>query len=257
MTTVSIEEANFVDRWINGKYCVKMPKFLAEHPSFDNWERERFASMEENLKRGDILFDIGAETGHISAVYAQFVGAENMVLAESNPDNWQNIKATWDTMNLSTPLATVNALISDKTVMASSQPHMQMGDWPECAKSGRIWTPRSYRYVWEHAHNTNQITIDDMSLLLFSDQFFKGLDRKIPPRAITIDVEGAELLVLRGAEVVLKEFSLLVWVSIHPELMKKNLDHDEQMLYSYMRDLGYVGEHLATDHEVHVLFRKD
>ena len=242
---VTIQEANFVDRMINGKYRVKMPAFLAAHDSFDNWERERFDSMEKNLKPGDVLFDVGAETGHISAVYARFVGAQNMVLFEPNPDNWQNIKATWDLEELPTPLATRCALVSDKTHVPDTNYGLdQLDGWPALAWTGRIWTPRSYRYIHEHAHNTAQIALDD---------FVK--DTEIVPKAITVDVEGAEIKVLRGARGVLATIRPLVWVSIHPDLMLEHYKTSVDQLHAFMFECGYDGEYLATDHEVHMLYR--
>lgn len=244
MSTVSIEEANFVDRVINGKYRVKMPAFLAGHDSFDNWERERFQSMEENLKPGMVLFDVGAETGHISAIYARFVGAENMCMFEGNPDNWQNIKATWDAEELPTPLTTINALVSAKTTTAVIGPRIYVNHWPDCALTGRVWTPRSYRYIHEHAHNTNQITLDDFYALTTAK-----------PAAITIDVEGAEFEVLKGAEASLLGFRPLVWVSLHPDLMLRHYQSTVRDVHEFMEKVGYREEYLATDHEVHMLYR--
>ena len=245
MSTVTIKQANFVDRMINGKYRVKMPKALAEHDSFDNWERERFECMEAHLKLGDVLFDVGAETGHISAIYAGFVGAPNLVMFESNPDNWQNIKATWDEMGLAKPGATVVALVSDvgEQPEGTEELNKQEDGWPVCALTGRIWTPRSYRYVWEHAHNTPQVTLDEFAA-------FSGWI----PDAITIDVEGAELKVLRGAARLLRVRQPLVWVSIHPDLMRANCGHEPEMVQRFMTDLGYCSTHLATDHEVHMFY---
>jgi FkbM family methyltransferase len=247
LSTISIAEANFVDRMINNKYRVKMPEFLAKHDSFDNWEPERFASMEANLKQGDILFDVGAETGHMSAVYAGFVGAENLVLMESNPDNWQNIKATWDLEGLATPRDAVCALIGEEDhPIPNDQFNDQFGKmdgWPLCAQTGRIWTPRSYRYLWEHAHNTPQISLD----------YYVKISGIIP-NAITIDVEGAEAKVLKGAWRALEVHRPLVWVSLHPDLMLEHYGNTTEDVHKFMGHCGYDGQYLATDHEVHFLY---
>lgn len=245
MSTISIAEANFVDRKINGKYRVKMPAFLAEHDSFDNWERERFDSMEQTLTRGDVLFDVGAETGHISAIYARFVGPENMVMFESNPDNWQNIYATWQAEGLADPLATFCGLVSDKTEAAKcNYDSAYLGVWPMPALTGQIWKPRSYRYIHEHAHNTEQTTLDDFAAT-----------KKVEPTAITIDVEGAEFEVLKGARNLLRMIRPIVWVSVHPDLMLAHYGHGVKELLNLMNLLDYKETWLATDHEIHYLFR--
>jgi len=245
LSTMSIQEANFVDRWINGKYRVKMPKFLAAHDSFDNWERERFASMEEHLKQGDVLFDVGAETGHISAVYARFVGPGNMVLFESNPDNWQNIKATWDAEGYVQPLATFCGLVSDRSqTVPTNYDTEQIHGWPVPAHTGQIWTPRSYRYLHEHFHNTDQVSLDDF------------VNRNaLAPTAITIDVEGAELSVLIGAKTVLQANRPLVWVSLHPDLMRDHYQSSVRDVNNLMHEVGYEDEFLANDHEVHMFYK--
>lgn len=247
MTTVSIEEARFVPRLINGEHEVMMPEFLAQHPSFDDWERVRFASMKEHLNRGNVLFDVGAEVGSISAVYAKFVGPENMVMFEGNPDNWQNIKATWDVMKLATPLCTAQVLVSNVVNIPNiDKQDIFPNGWPDCAKTGRIWTPRSYRYIHEHAHNTTQTTIDSFVAVL-----------EIIPDAITIDIEGAELLALQGAINVLKSIKPLVWVSIHEDLMMKNYGHHPMDVLALMDFCGYTRQHLGTDHEAHYFFRPE
>ena len=73
-TFIPLAAVQFVEQLVCERYRVKIPKFLAEaHEWWDSWEKERFASIQENLREGDILFDVGAETGWISAIYAQFV----------------------------------------------------------------------------------------------------------------------------------------------------------------------------------------
>ncbi len=246
MDTVTIEEAQFVDRMINFKHRVKMPSFLAAHGIWDNWEPQRFDSMEANLHQGDILFDVGAEVGPMSAIYSRFVGAENMVLMESNPDNWQNIRATWELEGLATPKATFCGLVSDKSDMPEGIDYAlgQRDGWPVCALTGRIWTPRSYRLIHEHAHSTAQTSIDAFVATT-----------GIAPTAITIDVEGAEFKVLTGARKTLKTFKPLVWVSVHEDLMLRDYGAKPHSIYDVMEFCGYKGEHLATDHEAHHIFR--
>ncbi len=245
MNTVTIAEAQFVDRMVNGKYSVKMPSFLAAHDNWNNWEPERFASIEQNLKRGDTLIDVGAEVGTISAIYARTVGGENMVLLEGNPDNWQNIKATWDLEGLPIPKATFCGLVSDKTEMPEGMDYSaeQSEGWPVCALTGKIWTPRSFRLIHEHAHSTQQIKLDD---------FVSAMTLK--PAGITIDIEGAEYRALSGARETLDRFKPRVWVSVHPDLMERNYQDRPEQIFALMDELGYTKHHLATDHEMHFFF---
>lgn len=200
--------------------------------------------MESLLNRGDTLFDIGAETGEISAIYARFVGGENIAMIESNPSNWQNIRATWDENNLPTPRATLCALVGNKVVEKDADfDRSYVGKWPAVACTGKIWTPRSFRYLHEHSATTPQITIDR----------FIAYTQAIP-KAITIDCEGCELQILQGAFNALSFHRPLVWCSVHPELMARDYGSTPEDVLSLMEAFGYTHTHLATDHEEHHLF---
>jgi hypothetical protein len=74
------------------------------------------------------------------------------------------------------------------------------------------------------------------------------------PTALTIDVEGAELRVLRGAARTLMTYRPTVWVSIHPAFMDEMYGDRPEQIHDLMAGLGYEGHHLATDHEEHWRF---
>lgn len=243
MNTVSeFNTVRVADRW-----NVAMPIGRAGCCNWATWERCRFDNMATHLRRGDVLYDVGAEQCEISAAYAQIVGGDSMVMMEPHPGLWANIKATWEANRLATPAGFYVGLVGAETRDAEVEPDFDaaMRDgWPECAH-GDFWVHRSFRYIHEHAGSTPQTRLDDFAARL-----------GVPPRALTIDVEGYELSVLRGAVGLLTERDLLVWVSVHPDLMEKHCGHHADELHALMRELGYVGEHLGTDHEQHWLFRR-
>lgn len=225
------------------EYKVWMPDWLAEWDVYGDWEVERFNSMRDNLKQGDVLFDIGAELGWQSIIYAQFVGPENMVLIEPSAKMWPNIKATWyKNFPKQKPLACFVGLISDET--SNLVTTLDPGVFPEQA-SGQLVHLVSYNYIHEDGNKIQQITLDDYCE-------FTG----IVPDALTMDIEGGELLVLRGAERTLRNYNLKVWVSIHDELGKKFYGFSADDIHKFMAECGYKGQHLATDHEEHWYFTK-
>lgn len=219
-----------------------LPEPLASWDTFSVWEKERTRSMRDNLKQGDVLFDIGSEHGWLSCVYAQFVGAQNMVLFEPTPEFWPNIKATWEHNGLATPKANVWALVGSEN---GTQPSIAINDWPEQAKTGRLIPKLAYRYIHDESHvaETPMITIDT-----FVEQ------TGIVPDAISADTEGAEILIIRGAEKTLREHHPIVWLSVHPDLALRDGYGDVQNIYDFMGSLGYTSTYLATDHEVHEVF---
>lgn len=76
----------------------------------------------------------------------------------------------------------------------------------------------------------------------------------IVPDALTMDVEGAELLILRGARQTLKMYKPKVWISIHPDLGERDYGITKEETLKFMQDLGYKSEFLAKDHEEHWYF---
>lgn len=218
-----------------------MPDWLAEWDVYGDWEVERMDSMRDNLKKGEVLFDIGTEVGWLNIVYAQFVGPENMVLIEPTAEFWSNIMHTWQHNFKVPPLACHFGLISDKT---TSNFVLPLHTYPAEAE-GELINKLAYRYIHEHGDRLPQITIDDYCA-----------KTGIKPDALTMDTEGSELLILKGAEKTLKARNLKVWVSIHPELGERDYGVKPQQVHDFMAECGYKGEYLATDHEEHWYFTK-
>ena len=116
--------------------------------------------------------------------------------------------------------------------------------WPKESK-GELVSVNRYEYINQHSVGIKQMKLDDL------------VERSgITPTAITIDVEGAELLVLEGAEKTLTENDLKVWVSIHPDLMEESFNKTKADVHRFMENLGYSKRYLATDHEEHYLYLK-
>lgn len=213
---------------------------VADWDAPSHWERRRCFSMEEKLKPGMVLLDVGAEHGWLSALYASFVGPENMVLIEPSPEFWPNIRKTWAANGYADPLACWAGFVSnvnknDSTDFAPGWPLYADLDAPECGGM-------AYRYLFGE-HDIPAITIDTLALTLGR-----------PVDAITIDIEGAELLAIHGATDVLTYAKPLVWISIHPDLMERDFGQAKQELLDLMDRRRYDGTLLEIDHEEHWLF---
>lgn len=227
--------------WDEGQppeYQLVLPEPLASWDVWEYWERPRVHSLCDHLEQGMVLFDIGTEQGWCNLVYAQFVGPENMVLIEPTQEFWPGIKATWQKNGYPDPAACYDGLLSDKTTDSRTS----FDPWP-VACDGDLIDRNKYQYVHEHEAGILEMRLDD--LVWFGNTV---------PDAITIDVEGAELLVLHGAENTLREWHPKVWVSVHPDLMARDYGTGPDELHAFMESLGYRGEHLATDHEQHWMY---
>lgn len=241
---------------INGRWMIWTTNAIAEwdglsgDPTLDSgWEACRFRSMQRELKYGDIFFDVGTEHGAISTVIArEFVGAENMVLFEPSPEFWPNIEKHWRHNGLNHPLGCWSGFVADTSDPGVSVLASRV--WPDGATADVPEVPgMAYRYL-NDSRGIPKISLDDY------------IDRSgIHPTAVNIDVEGAELLVLKGLQQELgNRYSnlSLVWVSIHPDLMERDFNDTKQELLDYMaaRGTGWNATHLGTDHEEHFLFER-
>lgn len=212
------------------------------------WEYERFRSFRENLRWGDVFFDVGVEHGWISAVLGQeFVNPATMHLFEPSPEFWVNIRRTWEHNQLDQPAGMFHGFVSDYSdIIVEFAPQSMYTSWPEAAdpKAPEVGAMayRDLRYPG-HIHS---ISIDDYCAITGAR-----------PTAINIDVEGAELMVMRGAEqTIAKGWVPNIWISVHPDLMEKNFGHTPDQLMSFMASCGYTGKRLGIDHEEHWRFER-
>lgn len=221
------------------EYQFHLPVPLADWDVFACWERERFHSMRDHLAQGDVLFDVGTEQGWTNLIYASFVGPENMVLIEPTQEFWPNIRHTWEHNYPVLPKACYPGLLSDTTTDTATE----FAPWPAAA-DGPLIDRNKYQYIHANTDNIKQLTIDDL------------VQRSgIIPDAITIDVEGAELLVLHGATDTLVDHRPQIWVSVHPDLIARDYNATADHVHRFMESLGYTPTFLAEDHEQHWMYQ--
>lgn len=222
------------------RYQINAPAWVVDREERPHYEKDRFASMEANLKRGDVLFDVGAELGWQSCIYAQFVGPENMILIERVMEFWPTIKDTWEANFDVKPKATFPGFASFRT-RASFEPDSFRDSWPHVA-----YFPKMENFVgWK------DFLMCDTGSEVALDKLFA---KTTVVNAITIDVEGAELKVLFGAEKILAEQRPLVWVSVHPAQRLAAFGAKKHEIFELMAEHGYQCQYLGVDHEEHYFF---
>ena len=224
---------------INNKWEMNLPEHRDQSLQWAYWEIERNAALNKNIRKGDILVDAGSEQGDLPAMFATW-GAQ-VFLIEPNPLFWPTIKQCFE-MNDVKPIGYFTGFASDTCLMPEEllEEPFQLQDhdgWPGCAWMDNLQN-NDFRNVLERHHDTPQTTIDSLNL--------DHID------VINMDIEGAEVLALRGAEQTLREDKPLVFVSVHPSFMLKDHGVTQEQLLEWLESLGYEWEILATDHEVHV-----
>lgn len=209
------------------------------------WEKERLEHMRQYIKFGDVVFDIGSEEGDLSAVYASW-GA-NVIPFEPDPYVWPNFRFVWEANGFRTPMAYFVGFAANQTILDPKEIEPAFAikskdGWPGCA-FGEMITNHGFRNETERSHDTPSITIADFYI-------FSG----IIPKMITIDVEGAEYEVLKGAWYILFAFRPFVYVSLHPDFITDKYDYTACELFDFMLGLQYEPEFIIYDHEYHWFF---
>lgn len=225
---------------INGQWSLMLPEHRAARPEWDiangGWERERLDAMHAVIRPGHVVWDVGAEEGDMSALFVLW-GAD-VVLAEPNPLVWPNIRAIFEGNRLRNPLWCWPGFFADR---ARDPLHPGYGLWPESAY-GPVIGDHGFCRV-EERPDLLQTTID------------ATVAAGVPaPHVITMDVEGAEHLVLAGAAETLERYRPHVFVSVHPEFMHAHYGLPDGLgtVLELMAGCGYGdGQLLAVDHEQH------
>jgi FkbM family methyltransferase len=234
---------------INDRWDLWVPTHRANRPEWPWWEATRLAAMSHFIEPLDVVYDIGAEEGDFPALFATW-GAKVM-LVEPNPKVWPNIKAIFEAndlqeMILGSFVGFASDVTADATVVDGpmhQEAIIRGSAWPECA-DGAVIGDHGFRHLAEETDTTPQMTIDRMvSLWNFE-----------PPNHITMDVEGSEMRVLKGAEATIQAFRPYVWISIHADAMRTMYGNDPQEISAFFRLLNYEEIFLSYDHESHYLF---
>lgn len=225
---------------INGKWDLLLPEHRAVRPEWvTGWEPERLDAMREVIKPGMVVLDIGAEEGDMPALWASW-GAK-VFMVEPNMRVWSNIRAIWEG-NGYEPLGWFAGFAGPETKFYDeyTAKTINKDGWPLCAYD-TVQAEHGFDHLAESAHWINQTRIDDLPIM---------------PDVITVDVEGSEYEVMKGAERVLTEGSPVVFVSVHPEFMFHNHNDYEAHFHNFMHKMGYAKKWLAFDHEHHWVYTK-
>jgi len=161
------------------------------------YERELSVLLFKAVKRGSTCLDIGGWRGFYAGVMA-LAGASRVYIFEPLPANCSRIRRLID-LNPKLPIELIEAAAADQKGTAEFQtmPDSSMGKL-----SASSFHPRD--------RGTGTIEVRVATL---DDLFTQG--RIGAPSVIKIDVEGAELLVLRGARRLLAECQPTLFLEIH------------------------------------------
>lgn len=235
--------AKMINVKVNGRWDIKLPEHRAARPEWTSeagWEKARLNSMFDTTKKGDVVYYVGAEEGDMCALL-QMWGA-HVAMFEPNPAVWANIKGIWNGNKLDPPYVCFPGF-AGKASVDNWMAHTIKNDFPDCA-DGPMIAEHGFKNLCEADGTIPIVSIDDM---VASGQY-------LTPDMITLDVEGAEWEVLRGAENTLREHHPRIYLSLHPEFMYEIYKEYASDLRYWLKQIGYRETLLDYQHEVHLLY---
>lgn len=160
-----------------------------------SWNPEEYGAFRHAVRPGSTVLDVGANVGAYSLLFALWAGPSGRVIAfEPAPASVAGLREQLRLNGLSDRVEVVPSAVADVVGFASF----------ECdGVSGS-------NAIVSRASGARLITVATTSI----DAFCAG--RGVRPDVIKIDVEGAELDVLRGARQTLAVSSVEVFMELHP-----------------------------------------
>ena len=200
------------------------PEFLfSNYSAFGNKHNRGFNHLMKNLERKKTFFDIGAHIGLVS-IPAAFIMDQNskIVAFEPSDKNYKHLKNHIRANNFSKKIKLYKKLVGEKN----------------CKKNfyySKYESPLNSIIKVKQIEKYNSQSINQISI----DYFCKKSG--IFPDIIKIDVEGAELNVLKGAKETILKYKPIIYLSVHPSHLVE-LGFDLKQLNHVIKLLDYTIE---------------
>ncbi|HEV8722542.1 MAG TPA: FkbM family methyltransferase [Candidatus Binatia bacterium] len=212
--------------------------FGSRYDRSDNrrYEPVFYRAFVEQIEQGMTVFDIGAHIGLLTLGAAKRVGRNGRVYAfEPSPETAKILERHICLNRWQDRAEVVKAVVSD---VAAVVPFYIYG----VSMAASLGKENVEALNPEQPNAAVKIDVPSVTL----DEFCKG--RNIKPAIMKIDVEGAELQVLRGAKDLLLNESLSVLCEIHPRQMQYCRSSLPQ-LEAYLDSVGYGSKSLDQPNE--------
>lgn len=186
---------------LNGKFTLTAPKLFSAPPT----EPHVLRWIDELLCPGDTFFDVGAHYGWMSMAACHRVGGRGKVVAfEPSPPLVELLQYN-KKANRFRQMEIVSKAVADADGRVVPFYLVDRGDSFLNSLVDHRTEPTARLAEHKSTIQVETITLDEFSKITNTH-----------PKAVKIDVEGAELLVLRGSRELLKECRAAFIVSVHP-----------------------------------------
>jgi FkbM family methyltransferase len=191
-------------RNINGMKVRFPTKWSRYYPG--DYESENYTFLQQQVKTGMQIIDIGAHIGLFSACSSQLTGPTGKIICfEPTPGTYSILKETLR-LNHCDNVTAVQAAVSEKKGNATFYVSSTAG----CNSNSLIKNQWSGNPV---GYDVQLVTIDSIVA-----------ENNLKPSLIKIDAEGAELDVLKGGIKTFKESKPVLILGLHPAFIKQKGD---------------------------------
>lgn len=161
-----------------------------------SYEYEKQKLFQENISSGNVVYDLGGHVGFYTLLASVLVGNTGKVVSfEPLPDNLKYLKKHLEINHISN-VQVIEAAVCDRNGIAYFEQHNS-----------------SFQ-----GHLGSQGTLEVKTVCL--DELIFQEDLPVP-QCLKIDVEGAELQVLRGAMELLSEYHPTIFLATHGDLLQQ------------------------------------
>jgi FkbM family methyltransferase len=192
------------------------------------WEKEATTLMQKFIKKGDIVFDVGANIGYYTLIFANTVGDKGRVFAfEPCPRNIRNLENNVRRNSFQN-------IVIERTALGENSQTMQM--YFPCDVqfgAGGFFKARSYLAQQE----VGVVTLDDF----IKKEGITRID------FLKLDIEGGEIFALRGmSETLNQKIIRNAFIDIHDTILLRN-GYKPQEIKKYMIKYGYTLYKVVAD----------
>lgn len=164
------------------------------------YEPELQRAVKQLVEPGMVVFDVGANIGYLSLLFARTVARKGKVFAfEAMPSNVERLQLNLAANNFQDRVMVVSAAVVDRVGRVNFLMGPSGGTGKAAGSAGR--TKLNYRH---------SITVPGISL----DDFAFHLGNPVP-QVVKMDIEGGEVLALRGMTRVLHEARPVLLLELH------------------------------------------
>jgi FkbM family methyltransferase len=193
------------------------------------YEQQTADTVWKNLQPGQVAYDIGANIGYLSLVMARRVGGDGRVFSFEPAPNAYAVLEMNARINRDIQFKPVHIALADAT---GSEP-FSFFDYDVVSRLG------------DHSQNWSDAKVIDVTVETL-DHYSEAAELP-PPHFVKIDVEGAEMRVLRGMEQTLQHARPTLLIEVHS-------DDLEREVHDFCVDLGYTCQAVSDEKPKHLLF---